>query len=213
MFVEHVNYPNHAAVHKKMMPDIDPALNSFTSALETNSEQEIAVTISAKDAGTLFVWLSNKQTTPPSAAQVRASGVELPGTETTYTFTGLDHAATYYEWAVATMQGYESDVMASTPATITTDPYTFINNGLLTFTRASVATRVNSTGLMEKVPVNTARLYHDSDTLAQKGLRLEESRTSIFINSDSPGSVTLGVSPSRPRPISLCSLAGAVVYL
>jgi len=55
------------------------------------------------------------------------------------------------------MRGYESDVMAITPATITTDPYSFINNGLLTFTRSSIATRVNAAGLIENVPTNALR--------------------------------------------------------
>jgi hypothetical protein len=74
--------------------------------------------------------------------------------------------------------------MPITPASITTDPYTFINNGLLTLTRASVPTRVKSTGLIETVPVITARLDHDPGTLAQKGLLLEESRTNILTQSN-----------------------------
>jgi hypothetical protein len=56
-------------------------------------------------------------------------------------------------------------VLANTPASITTDPYTFISIGLLTFTRASVATRVNAAGVIETVPANTARLDHDPVTL------------------------------------------------
>ena len=73
-----------------------------------------------------------------------------------------------------------SDVMQSTPTSITTDPYSFINNGLLTFTRASIATRVNSAGLIETVPENTACLDHDPVTLAQKGVLIEEARTNIL---------------------------------
>ena len=96
----------------------------------------------ATDSATLFVLLSKTETTPPSATVVMASCVSLPGTTMSYTFTGLDRGSTYYGWAVATRQGYESAVMASTPASMTTDPYSFINNGFLTFTRASVATRV-----------------------------------------------------------------------
>ena len=61
-----------------------------------------------------------------------------------------------------------------------TDPYSFIINGLLTFTRASNATRVNAAGLIETVPANTARLDHDPLTLAEKGLLIEESRTNLI---------------------------------
>ena len=85
MFVEHVDYPNHAAVHRRMLPDFYPELNSFSIAPGTNPDQEITVTISATDVGTLFVWLSKTQTTPPIAAQVMALGVALPGTTTSYT--------------------------------------------------------------------------------------------------------------------------------
>ncbi len=57
------------------------------------------------------------------------------------------------------------------------DPYTFINSGFLTFTRAFVATRVNAAGLIETVPADTMRLDHDPVTLAQKGLLIEEAKT------------------------------------
>ena len=55
MFVEHVVFANHAPVHRRMLPDVDPVLNSFSIAPGTNPDQEIAVTISATDALTLFV--------------------------------------------------------------------------------------------------------------------------------------------------------------
>jgi hypothetical protein len=62
MFAEHDDYPNHAAVHRRRMPEIDPALNSFSG---TNQDQTITVTISATDVDTLFIWLSKTHTTPP----------------------------------------------------------------------------------------------------------------------------------------------------
>ena len=66
MFVEHVDYPNHAAVHRRMLPDFYPTLNSFSIAPGANPDQEIAVTISATGVGTLFVLLSKTQTSPPT---------------------------------------------------------------------------------------------------------------------------------------------------
>ena len=93
MFVEHVVFPNHAAVHRRMLPDIDPVypvLNSFSIAPGTNPDQAISVTISTTDATRLFVLLSKTQTTPPTASLLRVSGVSLAGTTTNYTFTGLD---------------------------------------------------------------------------------------------------------------------------
>jgi hypothetical protein len=61
--------------------------------------------------------MSKTQTTLPTAAQVIASGVALPGSTTTYTFTDLEQGETYYGWAVATKQGGESDVIGTASLT------------------------------------------------------------------------------------------------
>ena len=53
-------------------------------------------------------------------------------------------------------------------------------NSFITFTRSSVATRVNEAGLIETVPADQARMDYDPITLAQKGLLIEEARTDIL---------------------------------
>ena len=55
---------------------------------------------------------------------------------------------------------------------------------LITFTRASTATRVNSLGLIESVATNGPRFDHDPATLAPKGLLIEEARTNRFLQSE-----------------------------
>ena len=50
-----------------------------------------------------------------------------------------------------------------------------------TFTRASIATRVNAQGLIEEVPADTPRFDHDPVTLAPKGLLLEQARTNALV--------------------------------
>ena len=82
--------------------------------------------ISAQNIGTFSILLSNTQTTPRTAAQVRASGVALPGTTTNCIFTGLDRAPFYYGWVVAARGDYESVVMLITPAQITMIPVPII---------------------------------------------------------------------------------------
>jgi len=57
-------------------------------------------------------------------------------------------------------------------------------NSCITFTRASVATRVNEAGLIETVPADLTRMDYDPITLAQKGLLVEEARTNLFNNSN-----------------------------
>lgn len=53
----------------------------------------------------------------------------------------------------------------------------------ITFTRASSATRVNSSGLIETVSSNVARIDYDPVTLAAKGLLIEEQRTNSLLRS------------------------------
>ncbi len=80
--------------------------------------------------------------------------------------------------------GNDSIIVSSTPSVLMTTPCIFINDGLIgphiTFTRASIATRINSAGLIETFPADTARLDHYPVTLAQKGLLIEESRTKLI---------------------------------
>lgn len=53
----------------------------------------------------------------------------------------------------------------------------------ITFTRASNATRVNSSGLIETVASNAPRFDYDPVTLAPKGLLIEEQRTNFCLRS------------------------------
>ncbi|OIN59823.1 phage head spike fiber domain-containing protein [Arsenicibacter rosenii] len=57
-----------------------------------------------------------------------------------------------------------------------------------TFTRNSIATRINSAGAMETVAANVPRIDYDPVTLACRGLLTEEKRTNYFQNSFTPGS-------------------------
>ena len=57
----------------------------------------------------------------------------------------------------------------------------------ITFTRASVATRVNSAGLVETVPADAPRFDHDPVTLERRGLLIEEARTNTVLHSESIG--------------------------
>lgn len=53
-------------------------------------------------------------------------------------------------------------------------------NPLVTFTRSSTATRINSAGVMETVGTNVPRFDHDSETLQPLGLLVEEARTNLY---------------------------------
>jgi hypothetical protein len=52
----------------------------------------------------------------------------------------------------------------------------------ITFTRASTATRTNSSGLIETVAINAPRFDYDPVTLAPLGLLIEEQRTNLLLN-------------------------------
>lgn len=78
----------------------------------------------------------------------------------------------------------------------------FLSGGSLdpriTFTRASSATRVNSSGLIETVSSDVARIDYDPVTLAAKGLLIEEQRTNLLLQSGWAGAVagTPGTAPT-----------------
>ena len=67
----------------------------------------------------------------------------------------------------------------------------FVSNETLdsriTFTRASSATRVNSSGLIEAVASNAPRFDYDPVTLQPKGLLIEEQRTNLLTYSEQFG--------------------------
>ncbi|NDU95706.1 phage head spike fiber domain-containing protein [Spirosoma terrae] len=54
----------------------------------------------------------------------------------------------------------------------------------LTFTRNSIGTRTNSTGLIETVAANQPRFDYDPVTLQARGILIEESRTNLFLRSE-----------------------------
>lgn len=53
---------------------------------------------------------------------------------------------------------------------------------IITFTRASAATRINSIGVIESVAANVPRIDYDPVTLAVKGLLVEEQRINMLLN-------------------------------
>ena len=65
------------------------------------------------------------------------------------------------------------------PVTATGSATSFI-----TFSRASTATRINASGVLESVASGVARLDYDPVTLAPRGLLVEEQRTNLFTYSE-----------------------------
>jgi hypothetical protein len=83
--------------------------------------------------------------------------------------------------------GNDSDITPSLPPSFQTGQYIdFIHDGVIlnprvTFTRASIDTRVNDARLIETVQNDIPRVDHDHVTLQQKGLIIEEERTNILL--------------------------------
>lgn len=57
-------------------------------------------------------------------------------------------------------------------------------NNLITFTRASTATYVDSSGIIQTAAADAPRFDHDPATGESLGLLIEEARTNLFLNSD-----------------------------
>lgn len=60
-------------------------------------------------------------------------------------------------------------------------------------TRATDATRIGSTGQIETLGPNTARIDYDPATNARQGLLLESARTNLFVQSGTPAGQTIAV--------------------
>jgi hypothetical protein len=58
-----------------------------------------------------------------------------------------------------------------------------LGESFITFARASIATRVNESGLIETLAANTPRIDYDPATLACKGLMIEEARSNLLLRS------------------------------
>ena len=104
-----------------------PTVNTFTLAPGSSSvTTEIDVTMAASDndaVQSLYLLVSDTLTTPPSAAQIKTSGLALGGTTTSHKVSALTPGVTYYGWLLASDQvGNDSPVVASDPPTLTTAP-------------------------------------------------------------------------------------------
>ena len=107
----------------------------FTMAPGPSAHSQIKCDFSGNSIDTFYILLSKTQVTKPSVSEMNAFGTSIPGSFTTYTFTGLDRNTTYYGWVLVkktiNQQVFESDAMASTPASLKTnatgiDYYSFV---------------------------------------------------------------------------------------
>ncbi len=107
----------------------------FTMAPGPSAHSQIKCDFSGNSIDTFYILLSKTQVTKPSVSEMNAFGTSIPGSFTTYTFTGLDRNTTYYGWVLVkktiNQQVFESDAMASMPASLKTnatgiDYYSFV---------------------------------------------------------------------------------------
>ena len=102
---------------------IIPSVNTFTVALGAIPATQLDVGLAATDVQTFYLLVSETQASPPTPAEIKASGTVLPGTTAAHTVTGLAPGATYFGWVLARSSlGTDSAVVASEPASIATAP-------------------------------------------------------------------------------------------
>jgi hypothetical protein len=63
----------------------------------------------------------------------------------------------------------------------------------VSLSRSTTATYFDSSGALQTAAINTPRFDHDPTTLAAKGLRLEDQRSNLFLQSGSPANQTITV--------------------
>lgn len=186
-----------------------PTVDSFAIALSPVGAfpPAIEATLNASVAGLpgtsgaiarAYVAIVRDGSSEPTPATMVASGRLLTrrgfpdesGWSASRAFEGLVQGVLYRGWAMAIDRfGNESAVFASSPATLKTpEMQSFLSAGSLdprvAFSRATQATVVNAKGLIEIVSPGVPRFDHDPDTLAPKGLLVEEERTNLLKHSE-----------------------------
>jgi len=84
-------------------------------------------------------------------------------------------------------------------------------NNLITFTRSSTATYVGSDGLIKTAAADEPRFDHDPVTGECLGLLIEEQRSNLFLNSDSPVSQIITLSDSTTYTSSFYGTGTATI--
>ncbi len=138
----------------------------------TDSVIGVVITFSNVDVGTIYLLFLSTQTTPPTPAQIKADGVAFPDNTTNFTIGNLvvpDRV--YFGWLLAEdFNGNDSDITPSIPPSFQTGQYIdFIHAGVIldprvTFTRASIGTRVNEARLIEVAET----IYHEPTTIPRR---------------------------------------------
>ncbi len=83
-------------------------------------------------------------------------------------------------------------------------------NSFISFTRSSIATRVNEAGLIDTVPADQARQDYDPITFQKKSLLIEEARTNLISRSNAFSAWTMtrvSVTTSTDFPIFASEVA------
>jgi hypothetical protein len=157
-----------------------------------------------------FYWTAAPGPAPSKAAvALRASASALVGPDGT-----VRHSATNLppgpRNAYAVAEGARRNFSAVAAAPTNASGAIFVQDGALdprvSFSRASVGTRVNPAGIVETVPANAPRFDHHPLTLEPRGLLIEEARTNLYTNSEA---LTGAVGQSVIVPNDAASPSGA----
>lgn len=97
---------------------------------------------------------------------------------------GLSVGIGLYQGSLGLFSGSPGLISGNAPSLYLLFTQTETLDPRITFTRASSATRVNSSGLVETVSSNVARFDYDPVTMAAKGLLIEEQRTNLLTYSN-----------------------------
>lgn len=97
---------------------------------------------------------------------------------------------------------YNSTVVAGGRPAMAMDFTSGTLDSRVTFTRASTATRVNASGLIESVAINAPRFDYDPVSRAPKGLLVEEQRTNLLTYSEDFSNAAWSVNWGGGRSIS-----------
>jgi hypothetical protein len=97
---------------------LGPKVTYFTLVDGSTTDSVIGadITFSKVDVETIYLLFSSTQTTPPTSAQIKASGVAFHGNTVTFTLGNIVIDRIYYGWLLAEdLDGYDSEITPSVP--------------------------------------------------------------------------------------------------
>ena len=158
--------------------------SAAASSASAASTSAATATTKASEASASASAASTSATNASNSAASASSSASAASTSAATATTKASEASASAAAASAIVLGVSTTLPVLRPTLNLDFANSLTVDSRITFTRASTATRYNAKGLLESVASGVPRIDYDPETLACKGLLIEESRTNLLTYSE-----------------------------